>query len=188
MVPALWYYEQCLVQPVWKNHEYLTFQVELPLVKEALTRIVDNSNNMVEETIKLCINDDIEVDCEADTNILDEHQLLKMQRLSKSKIEMKPTIIKLETIQCKLNALGKIEVTLRNKTHGIKTKFLIISGRMKSPPLIGKPSLMKLGMLQIVEDGSLCRKNELRNKAVKSRTDSIEGLLTHKRSQDRPSN
>ena len=67
-------------------------------------RRVDNSNHKVEETIKLRVNDDIEIDCEADsgatTNILDEYQLLAMQRLSKSNIVMKPTIIKLETIQC----------------------------------------------------------------------------------------
>ena len=48
---------------------------------------------------------------------------------------------------------------------------------MRSPPLIGKPSLMELGMLQIVEDGSLAERNELRIKAVKARTDSVEGLL-----------
>ena len=76
---------------------------------------------MVDETIKLRINDDIEVHCEADigatTNILDEYQLQAMQRLSKSKIDMKPTIQKLETIQCKLNVLGEIEITLRNNCH-----------------------------------------------------------------------
>ena len=36
--PVVWYYEQCLVQPVWENNEYLTFQVDLPLVKETLTQ------------------------------------------------------------------------------------------------------------------------------------------------------
>ena len=36
--PVVWYYEQCKVQPVWENNKYLTFQVDLPLIKDTLTQ------------------------------------------------------------------------------------------------------------------------------------------------------
>lgn len=50
---------------------------------------------------------------------------------------------------------------MRNATRGIKTKIIVIKGKTNSPPLIGKKTLIELGMLQIKEDGTLKEPNEL---------------------------
>ena len=52
--------------------------------------------------------------------------------------------------------------TIRNKTCGTDARFVVVKGRINSPPLIGKDTLQELGMLQISEDGSFAETNDLR--------------------------
>ena len=56
---------------------------------------------------------------------------------------------------------GEFEAVVRNKTCGTLTRFFLIKGRINSPPLIGKNTLIKLGMLQI-RDGSFAKENSMR--------------------------
>ena len=48
------------------------------------------------------------------------------------------------------------------KSMGARTKFLVIKGKINSPPLISKNTLIELGMLQIKEDGSFANQNDMR--------------------------
>ena len=57
---------------------------------------------------------------------------------------------------------GEFEAVIRNKTCGTLTRFFVIKGRINSPPLIGKNTLIKLGMLQIREDGLFAKENSMR--------------------------
>ena len=51
---------------------------------------------------------------------------------------------------------------MRNQTCGIQSRFLVVKGRINSPPLISKSTLTELGMLQIRDDGSFAEPNSLR--------------------------
>ena len=51
---------------------------------------------------------------------------------------------------------------VHNQTCGCQTKFVVIKGRINSPPLLGKQTLIELGMLEIKADVTLEKQNELR--------------------------
>ena len=93
---------------------------------------------------------------------MDEYQYRALQHRSTSKMDLQNSQIKLHTLQNQLLIKGEFEAILRNQTCGKPTKFLVIKGRINSPPLISKNTLMKLGMLQIKEDGSFAAQNEMR--------------------------
>ena len=59
---------------------------------------------------------------------------------------------------------GEFPVTLWNKNRGAKSKFLVIQGKMDSPPLLSKKTLLELGMLKINPEGTLRETNELKIK------------------------
>ena len=65
--------------------------------------------------------------------------------------------MKLYTLQHKLDVKGEFYATIRNDTCG----RLVIFGRINSPPLIGKETLIGLGMLKIQPNGSLAETNSL---------------------------
>ena len=62
---------------------------------------------------------------------------------------------------------GEFQTTLRNRNRGATTKFLVIEGKVDSPPLLCKNNLVELGMLKIEPQGTLKETNELRIKTVK---------------------
>ena len=73
---------------------------------------------------------------------------------------------------------GEFQTTLRNRNIGSTTNFLVIEGKMDSPPLLCKNTLVELGMLRIEPRGTLKETNELRIKAVKQpETNDLEELL-----------
>ena len=84
---------------------------------------------------------------------MDEHQFKAFIHRTANKATLMPTSVKLNTLQAPLPVKGEFSTIIRNKTCGVETKFLIITGRIGSPPLIGKPTLLKLGMLKIDPDG-----------------------------------
>ena len=93
---------------------------------------------------------------QADVNIMDEHQF---------KTHDKPILansnVKLRTLQHKLEVKGEFQTVIRNETCGKPTKFVVVSGRIQSPPLISKETLIALGMLKIQPDGSFAEPNDL---------------------------
>ena len=53
--------------------------------------------------------------------------------------------MKLYTLQRKLVVKGEFRATIRNDTCGRLVTFVVVFGRIKSPPLIGKETLLGLG-------------------------------------------
>ena len=119
----------------------------------------------LEKTIPLMVNDihiRAEPDTGADVNVMDEYQYKALLHRSESKMELQKSQTKLRTLQNDLPIKGEFEAILRNQTCGKRTKFLVIKGKINSPPLISKNILIELGMLQIKEDGSFANQNDMR--------------------------
>ena len=93
---------------------------------------------------------------------MDEHQFKALINRSVEKPTLEFSKIKLSTLQNNLPVKGEFITTLRNKTRGTLAKVVVIKGRINSPPLFSKTTLIELGMLQICEDGSLGRPNSMR--------------------------
>ena len=61
---------------------------------------------------------------------------------------------------------------LRNVTCGVPTKFIVFKGQIYSPPL-STTNLTVLGMLQIREDGSFAKPNDLRISTIEGNIDAV---------------
>jgi hypothetical protein len=109
---------------------------------------------------QILLNDtkiDVELDGGADVNVIDEVYLRKFNRRQPftKKITLKPTKIKLKALMNSLPVKGEFQATIANKTKRIVTKFIVIKGNMNSYLLIGRKSLLELGMLIIDPEGRL---------------------------------
>lgn len=119
----------------------------------------------LEKTVPLMINDipvRAEPDSGADVNVMDEFQFRALKHRSAEDLELQSSKIKLMTLQNELPVKGEFRAIIRNKTCGIQSRFLVVKGRINSPPLISKGTLTDLGMLQIRDDGSFAEPNKLR--------------------------
>lgn len=103
----------------------------------------------------------IEPDSGAEVNVMDEHQFKALQNRSSRKLTLEPSRTKLNTLQSKLMVKGKLKAIIRNKTCGGISRFIVVKGNINSPPLIGKETLLELGMLQIRGDASFAEVNEI---------------------------
>ena len=104
----------------------------------------------------------MEADSGADVNIMDEHQFKAFVHRSSDKRVLQPSNVQLYTLQHKLDVKGEFRATIRNDTCGRLVTFVVVFGRIKSPPLIGMETLIGLGMLEIQPNGSLAEPNSLR--------------------------
>ena len=86
----------------------------------------------------------VEPDSGASANVMDEYQFKALKHRSQEIKELKPSRDTLKTFQSKLTVKGEFTATLRNKNRGIQSKFLVIQGKMDSPPLLSKSTLLKL--------------------------------------------
>ena len=102
-----------------------------------------------------------EPDSGVDVNVMDEFQFCALLHRSAEQMELKDSKIKLMTLQNELPIKGEFSAIVRNKTCGIQSRFLVVKGRINSPPLISKSTLTELGMLQIRYDGSFAEPNSL---------------------------
>ena len=130
-------------------------------------------------TVRLRIADldaNVEPDSGASINIMDEYQFRAFKHRSQEIQELSPSNAKLKTLQSRLEVKGEFTALIRNKTRGITAKFLVIKGKMDSPPLICKDTLTELGMLKIDPEGTLKEQNNLRIKKVQT-SSQIEALL-----------
>jgi hypothetical protein len=82
---------------------------------------------------------------------------------STKKITLKPTKIKLKALMNSLPVKGEFQATIANKTKRIVTKFIVMKQNMNSYPLIGRKSLIDLGMLIIDPEGRLGDYREVKN-------------------------
>lgn len=104
----------------------------------------------------------VEPDSGAEVNVMDEHQFKALANRSSVKPTLHPSRVKLSTLQSELPVKGEFTATVRNQTCGAVARFVVVRGRINSPPLISKDTLKELGMLQIREDGSFAETNDLR--------------------------
>ncbi|XP_028407514.1 uncharacterized protein LOC114530123 [Dendronephthya gigantea] len=140
-------------------------------------RIQGNNQN---KTVTIHINDvGAEPDSGAEVNLMDEHQFRALvNRCGKDQPTLQPSQTKLSTLQSKLVVKGEFKATVKNRTCGTVARFVVVKGRINSPPLISKNTLFKLGMLQIREDGSFAEKNNMRI------ADPAQGIKTVTMSKD----
>ena len=151
-------------------------------------KIKVNKVSDFEKTVPIVINDVIvhmEPDSGADVNVMDAYHYMALKRKSYENIALQESSTRLNTLQNELHVSGEFKATARNETRGTDTTFVVIKGKINSPPLLGRRKLITLGMLEIRPDWSLKGSNELRrtdNKAVKSilnskATSDIETIL-----------
>ena len=98
----------------------------------------------------------------AEVNVMDEHQFKALTNRCNVKLTLQPSRIKLSTLQSELPVKGEFTATIRNQTCGAVARFVVTRGRINSPPLISKSTLQELGMLQMREDFSFAKANDLR--------------------------
>jgi len=113
--------------------------------------------------------------------MIDEYQFKALKRRSQEIKELEPSRDTLKTLQSHLTVKGEFTTTLRNKNRGTQSKFLVITGKMDSPPLLSKSTLLELVMLKIDPEGTLKETNELRIKTAKTCEDSINAVLSEYR-------
>ena len=121
-----------------------------------------NKTNVYNNLIPVHLDDvmlKIEPDSGAEVNLMDEHQYDAFQHRTKTELELLPSKVKLKTLQGKLDVKAEFKATLRNKTKGMKTKFIVVKGRLDSPPLLSRSTLLDMGMIKIQPDGAFADKN-----------------------------
>ena len=102
-----------------------------------------------------------EADSGAEANIMDEHQYRALINRSKEDLTLQEPKVKLKQLQNDLGVVGQFETTVRNKTRGIRTTFVVVNGHIDSKPLLNRDDLIELGMLDIRNDGTLLEPNGL---------------------------
>ena len=97
----------------------------------------------------------MEPDSGAEVNLMDEHQFQALLHRTIHKLTLEHCQIKLNTLQHPLKVKGKFETIIRNETCGKPATFVVVKGRINSPPLLSKDTLIELGMMKIQPDGGL---------------------------------
>ena len=120
----------------------------------------------------------VEPDSGASANEMDEYQFKALKHRSQEIKELQPSRDTMKTLKSDLTVKGEFTATLRNKNRGTRSKFLVIQGKMDSPPPLSKSTLLDLGMLKIDPEGTLKETNELRINTVKTLDVSIEAILS----------
>jgi len=115
------------------------------------------------KTITLRISDvDVRVEPDSGADVMDEHRFKALVHRSQEKQQLQESKIKLNTLQNKLPVKVEFNAIARNKTRGVSATFIVVKGRINSAPLIGRPTLIDLGMLKIDPEGTLAATNSLR--------------------------
>ena len=120
----------------------------------------------------------VEPDSGASANEMDEYQFKALKHRSQEIKELQPSRDTMKTLKSDLTVKGEFTATLQNKNRGTRSKFLVIQGKMDSPPPLSKSTLLDLGMLKIDPEGTLKETNELRINTVKTLDVSIEAILS----------
>ena len=116
------------------------------------------------------VNIRMEPDSGAEVNLMDEHQFQALLHRTNHKPTLEPCQMKLNTLQHPLKVKGKFKTIIRNQTCGKPTTFVVVNGRINSPPLLSKDTLIQLGMLKIQPDGGLTSPNAMRVANDESKT------------------
>ena len=142
------------------DDEYFQKAVKVNLHAKKVSDTPDSDKTI---TVRL---DDVDVKVEpdsgADINLMDEHQFKALANRSKTKLTLQPSKAKLSTLQHKLEVKGEFQTIIRNQTCGKPARFVVVRGRINSPPLICKNTLLQLGMMKIQHDGGLAQPNDMK--------------------------
>ena len=60
----------------------------------------------------------------------------------------------------------EFETIIQNKNRRVETKFIVVKGHIDNPTLIGRDTLIELGMMVVEPNGNLKETNELRIKQI----------------------
>ena len=104
----------------------------------------------------------MEPDSGADISVMDERQYNALKHISYEDIALKTSRTKLSILQNELQVTGEFTATARNQTRGAETTFIVVKGKIISPPLLGRNGLFESGLLYIRPDESLKETKELR--------------------------
>jgi len=98
---------------------------------------------------------------------------------------LKKSKIKLHNLQNQLPVKDAFDTIVRNKTCGALTRFVVVEGRIDSPPLLSRNTLLQLGMMKIDPEGTLAKTNDMRicdtqqvKTITQSREQQIEDILS----------
>ena len=112
---------------------------------------------------------EIEPDTGSDANIMDEEQFQQLQKM-RPEIRLKKSRTKLRAHLQDIPVLGECLVIIKNQTRQTRTRIVVIKGKMDSLPLIGRPTLLNLGMVLIDEARNLTKPTEQEANKVKKTT------------------
>ena len=104
-------------------------------------KIKINKVSDFEKTVPIVINDVIvhmEPDSGADVNVMDEYHYKALKRKSHENLALHDSSTRLSTLQNELHVSGEFKATARNETRGTDTTFVVIKGKINSPPLLGR--------------------------------------------------
>ena len=125
-------------------------------------KVKEDGSNYRIVTVRLNdVDVEMEADSVADVNILDEHQFKAFIHRTHDKPILEASKVKLHTLQHQLEVKGEFQAVIRNETCGKLARFVVVFGRIQSPPLISKETLIDLGMLKIRPDGGFAEPNGL---------------------------
>ena len=63
--------------------------------------------------------------------------------------------LSMKVIQAPLDTTGEFKTTISNKYHLLKTRFMVLKGKMDLPPLISDKTSMEMGFVAIDKEGRL---------------------------------
>jgi len=123
------------------------------------------------DTVQLFIHN-TEAHCELDSgasaNVMDVHQFRALKK-REPRLELRESEEGVCAIQKRLEVIGEFDAVIRNQNRGVQTKFIVIGGKIDSPPLISRATSEELGMLKIDTTGSLREENDLKIKKIKAK-------------------
>lgn len=105
----------------------------------------------------------VEPNSDADVNVMNEHHFSNLRwKLFRNKLKLEKSKTVLNTLQNSLPVKGEFKTIVRNGAFGMETKFIVIQGRIKWPPLFSRATLNELRMMEIRLDGSFAEQNDLK--------------------------
>ena len=85
----------------------------------------------------------MEPDSGAEVNLMDEHQFQALLHRTEHKPTLEPCQIKLNTLQHPLHVKRKFDTIICNQTCGKPATVVVVKGRINSPPLLSKDTLIE---------------------------------------------
>ena len=116
------------------------------IVKIGKVKAVSRQSD-TQKTVKIHLGDvemKVEPDSGADVNLMDEFNFTNLRKLSGNKLKLEKSKVELSTLQSFLSVKGEFRTVVRNATCGIETRFIVIKGKINSPPLLSKATLLDL--------------------------------------------